>query len=91
MTGVSFSLSALATASFRSVFIPRSNCFVFFPSGGGCSDVTKDEGYHLKTDQLRDGVRVRSLINCWKAETPVVLIAGSSYKFFPRLEETKIR
>ena len=59
--------------------------------GGGCSDVNETEGYHLTSNQERDNQRVRALINCNKTHTPVVLIAGSSYKFFPWLSERKIR
>ncbi|KAL8279372.1 hypothetical protein RQP46_008184 [Phenoliferia psychrophenolica] len=64
---------------------------VIISHGGGCSKVTPSEGYHLTSDQTRDNRRVRALINCHKTYTPVVLIAGASYEYFPWLKTRKIR
>ncbi|KAL8276752.1 hypothetical protein RQP46_010861 [Phenoliferia psychrophenolica] len=64
---------------------------VIISHGGGCSKVTPSEGYHLTSDQTRGNRRVRALINCHKTRTPVVLIAGHSYEYFPWLGSRKIR
>ncbi|KAM0753583.1 hypothetical protein T439DRAFT_284957, partial [Meredithblackwellia eburnea MCA 4105] len=68
-----------------------SNGKVIISHGGGCSDVSAEEGYHLRKDQTRDNLRVRALLNCHRTHTPVVLIAGSNYNFFPWLADMRIR
>ncbi|GAA6059433.1 hypothetical protein JCM10212_005372 [Sporobolomyces blumeae] len=57
---------------------------IIISHGGGNSIVDKT-GYHLKSNQEREGTRMRALRNCLEHRTPVVLIAGSSYEFFPAL------
>lgn len=66
-------------------------------SGGGCSEVidlprapngkeTPQRIFRLKASQTRDNIRMRALFNCKETETPVVLLAGTQWPFFPRLQ-----
>ncbi|GEM06873.1 hypothetical protein Rt10032_c02g0890 [Rhodotorula toruloides] len=41
--------------------------------------------YRLKASQTRDNLRLRALFNCLETETPVVLLAGAGWSFFPEL------
>ncbi|BGP06622.1 hypothetical protein JCM10049v2_002446 [Rhodotorula toruloides] len=41
--------------------------------------------YRLKSSQTRDNLRLRALFNCLETQTPVVLLAGAGWTFFPKL------
>lgn len=43
--------------------------------------------FRLKASQTRDNVRMRALFNCKDTQTPVVLLAGTQWPFFPRLKD----
>lgn len=43
--------------------------------------------FRLKASQTRDNVRMRALFNCKDTKTPVVLLAGTQWPFFPRLKD----
>ncbi|KAL8292899.1 hypothetical protein RQP46_000593 [Phenoliferia psychrophenolica] len=58
-----------------------------YPSAQDCCA----DGGRVIISHDRDNLRVRALINCHKTHSPVVLIAGSSYDFFPWLAPRKIR
>ncbi|GJN87499.1 hypothetical protein Rhopal_000448-T1 [Rhodotorula paludigena] len=71
---------------------------IIISHGGGCSEVVPPPSsssaaaavagptsYRLRASQERSNLRMRSLLNCRDTQTPVVLLAGSSYEFFPRL------
>ncbi|GAA5863860.1 hypothetical protein JCM3774_001180 [Rhodotorula dairenensis] len=72
---------------------------VVISHGGGCSEVidvprapdSKDAApqriFRLKASQTRDNVRMRALFNCKETQTPVVLLAGTQWPFFPRLQD----
>ncbi|GAA5851038.1 hypothetical protein JCM9279_005266 [Rhodotorula babjevae] len=59
---------------------------VIISHGGGSSEVLAGGGTRLKADQLRDGPRIRALINCRDTSTPVVLLVGAMYEHFPKLK-----
>ncbi|GAA5892509.1 hypothetical protein JCM5296_006150 [Sporobolomyces johnsonii] len=58
---------------------------IIISHGGGCSSLSSTGSYELHASQTRDNVRMRALKNCMEARTPVVLLAGSNWDFFPRL------
>ncbi|GAA5884716.1 hypothetical protein JCM6882_005365 [Rhodosporidiobolus microsporus] len=73
---------------------------IIISHGGGCSEATPLSStsafldpsnpssrplYRLKADQLRTNTRMRALQNCLDRKTPVVLIAGRLWEFFPQL------
>ncbi|KAM0790519.1 hypothetical protein ACM66B_003390 [Microbotryomycetes sp. NB124-2] len=58
--------------------------------GGGCSEGSGDT-YKLRKDQTRDNIRMRALYNCMKRNTPVALIAGHNWSFFPKLKDMNSR
>ncbi|GAA5976239.1 hypothetical protein JCM10908_005427 [Rhodotorula pacifica] len=71
---------------------------VIISHGGGCSeviDVPRAPGsseepqriFRLKASQTRDNVRMRALFNCKNTQTPVILLAGTQWPFFPRLKD----
>ncbi|GAA5940957.1 hypothetical protein JCM1841_003567 [Sporobolomyces salmonicolor] len=64
---------------------PLSSLPFLTPLGGGGSSLSSKGSYELHASQTRHNVRMRALKNCMEVRTPVVLIAGSSWDFFPRL------
>ncbi|KAI5478096.1 hypothetical protein MNV49_005463 [Pseudohyphozyma bogoriensis] len=60
-------------------------------SGGGCSETTSDGIVNLRKDQVRTNPRIVALLNSLATQTPVCLIAGSGYAFFPWLKENDVR
>ncbi|GAA5821172.1 hypothetical protein JCM11251_004499 [Rhodosporidiobolus azoricus] len=69
---------------------------IIISHGGGCSEATPSSfssidpvtgrpAYRLKADQTRSNLRMRALQNCLDHKTPVVLIAGKHWEFFPAL------
>ncbi|GAA5960144.1 hypothetical protein JCM21900_002419 [Sporobolomyces salmonicolor] len=59
---------------------------IIISHGGGGSSLSSKGSYELHASQMRENVRMRALKNCLEVRTPVVLIAGSSWDFFPRLK-----
>lgn len=71
---------------------PELPLISFVLSGGGCSDPSPNTpSYQLIANQDRDNLRVRALINCHTSQTPVALIAGKNYHYFPWLKEKDVR
>ncbi|KAK4046465.1 hypothetical protein OIV83_006057 [Microbotryomycetes sp. JL201] len=63
---------------------------VIVSHGGGCATASGGN-YRLSGDQTRDNVRMRALYNCKARHTPVALLAGQNWKFFPKLKDMDVR
>ena len=75
-------------------FPARTDCCVqsgrvLIGHAGGCGDPNIPG--QLRCSQDRDNPRVRALINCSEYGIPVVVIVGSGYAAFPRLQEMGVR